>query len=323
MKVSNSKENRHHNSQRKMSDFIKSTLGSNQQLGQPSLNKKNALNELENQLQQKVKTKSQFQQVRIVKENQDMRQSQENREMTGNFDHPESQLSHRISTQRTLAAFEIHEQIPTIDDLRRLQNQILDLNSFSVEQMDELKKLSSIILFRMRNIKKQRFIIYIKILYIQMDKKYQDLFEKKGILENDLKNLEKSIFDEETRYLEETGHIGNVIKGWEGYLSMKNQKLNGNLQRKGKINPQDRIFSQSSKNSTFVQEILQPIQTTGTQKQNFNEGSAEEKKEYHFRRTKIKNKYVRFQKGSEGGYHSPMTSSDEYHEKKGKVPKKF
>ncbi|CAD8067300.1 unnamed protein product [Paramecium sonneborni] len=156
-----------------------------------------------------------------------------------------------------------------------------------------------------------------------MDKKYKELVEKKGILENELKNLEKSIFDEETKYLEETGHFGNVIKGWEGYLNMKNIKLNGNMQKKGKINQQDRIFSQSSKTSYFVQEILQPVQSMGTSKQGFNEGSAEEKKEYHFRRTKKNNKYARFQKGSEAGYHSPMTSSDEYHEKKGKIPKKF
>ncbi|CAD8067302.1 unnamed protein product [Paramecium sonneborni] len=173
MRQSNSKENRHQNSTRKMSDYIKSTLGSSQQVGQALSNKKNALNELENQLQQLVKTKSQLQQVCGVKENKDIRQSKENREMlyqlqqqqnidrqtqlvqTGNFGHPESQLSHRISTQRTLPAFEIHEEIPTIEDLRKLQNWILDLNSFSVEQMDELKKLSSIILFRMRNIRKQ------------------------------------------------------------------------------------------------------------------------------------------------------------------------
>lgn len=62
-----------------------------------------------------------------------------------------------------------------------------------------------------------------------MDKKYLDLVDKKLILENELKNLEKNIFDEEARYLEETGHIGNVIKGWEGFLTMKNSKLGGNL----------------------------------------------------------------------------------------------
>ncbi|CAK70320.1 unnamed protein product (macronuclear) [Paramecium tetraurelia] len=153
-----------------------------------------------------------------------------------------------------------------------------------------------------------------------MDKKYSELLEKKGILENELKNLEKTIFDEETKYLEETGHLGNVIKGWEGYLSMKNSKLGGNLQRKGKINPNDRIFSQSSKTSPFVQEVSQPVQTAGSQKQVLNEGSGEEKKEYHFRRTK---KIINMLDFKRGGFHSPMTSSDEYHEKKGKVQKRI
>ncbi|CAD8149811.1 unnamed protein product [Paramecium pentaurelia] len=173
MRQSNYKENRQQSSQRKMSDYIKSTLGSNQQIHEPLSNKKNQLNELEYQLQQMVKIKSSLNQFCGLKENKEIRQSKENREIlyqlqqqqnndrqsqlvqTGNFGHPESQLSHRISTQRTLPAFEIHEDIPTIEDLRKLQNQILDLNSFSVEQMDELKKLSSIILFRMRNIRKQ------------------------------------------------------------------------------------------------------------------------------------------------------------------------
>jgi hypothetical protein len=48
-------------------------------------------------------------------------------------------------------------------------------------------------------------------------------------LDNELKNLEKSIFDNETKYLEETAYLGNVVKGWEGYLSLKNSKINGTL----------------------------------------------------------------------------------------------
>lgn len=56
------------------------------------------------------------------------------------------------------------------------------------------------------------------------------------MMENELKLLEKSIFDNETKYLEDTAYIGNVIKGWEGYLATKNSKINNTLPRKGKIN---------------------------------------------------------------------------------------
>ncbi|CAD8057217.1 unnamed protein product [Paramecium primaurelia] len=173
MRQTNYKENRQQSSQRKISDFIKSTLGITQQINEPISNKKNALNELENQLQQMVKIKIQFSQGCGAMENQEKKSCIENKDLlyqfqqsqnidkqeyqvqTGNFGHPESQLSYRISTQRTLPAFEIHEDIPIIDDLRKLQNQILDLNTYSVEQMDELKKLSSIILFRIRNLSNQ------------------------------------------------------------------------------------------------------------------------------------------------------------------------
>jgi peptidoglycan hydrolase CwlO-like protein len=75
------------------------------------------------------------------------------------------------------------------------------------------------------------------------DKKYQELTEKRQVLENELKVLEKQIFDLETKYLEETATTGNVIKGWEGYTTIKSGKLNNNIPRKTKANPNDRIFS--------------------------------------------------------------------------------
>ncbi len=40
------------------------------------------------------------------------------------------------------------------------------------------------------------------------DKKTQELFDKKLTLDTDLKNLEKLIFDLETKYLEETANTG-------------------------------------------------------------------------------------------------------------------
>ncbi|CAD8075995.1 unnamed protein product [Paramecium primaurelia] len=85
------------------------------------------------------------------------------------------------------------------------------------------------------------------------EKKFQELSDKRQSLENELKVLEKQIFDLETKYLEETAATGNVIKGWEGYTTIKSGKLNGNVLRKTKANANDRIFSQSSKTSPFYQ----------------------------------------------------------------------
>jgi hypothetical protein len=44
-----------------------------------------------------------------------------------------------------------------------------------------------------------------------MDKKTQELLDKKLTLDLDLKNLEKLIFDLETKYLEETANTGNRL----------------------------------------------------------------------------------------------------------------
>lgn len=68
------------------------------------------------------------------------------------------------------------------------------------------------------------------------DKKYSELLDKRSILENDLRNLEKSIYDLETRYLEETATTGNILRGWEGYMLSKNSKINQTNARKPKVN---------------------------------------------------------------------------------------
>ncbi|CEO98422.1 hypothetical protein PBRA_006536 [Plasmodiophora brassicae] len=63
-------------------------------------------------------------------------------------------------------------------------------------------------------------------------------------LEDDLRRIEKQIFDLETHYIERTQSYGNVVVGWDGFLSCR---LPGNQTiRRGRINPKDRIFSISS-----------------------------------------------------------------------------
>lgn len=61
-------------------------------------------------------------------------------------------------------------------------------------------------------------------------------------LEEELHKLERQIYNLESSYLDETWNLGNVVKGFDGYLSSR-AKIQ---QRKSKFRDQDRIFSSSS-----------------------------------------------------------------------------
>ncbi|ORX81518.1 NuA4-domain-containing protein [Anaeromyces robustus] len=55
-----------------------------------------------------------------------------------------------------------------------------------------------------------------------------------------LVNLEANIYSFEGNYLEETSQFGNIIKGFDGYMSTRPEK------KKIKFTEEDRLFSQSS-----------------------------------------------------------------------------
>jgi len=87
-----------------------------------------------------------------------------------------------------------------------------------------------------------------------VQEKVESLLKRKAELEAELLKTEVQIYNLETKYLEETSATGNVIKGWDSFLTTRKQ---GQVQLKYKIvKPQDRIFSNSSTTALLVQFTL-------------------------------------------------------------------
>ncbi|XP_054800763.1 uncharacterized protein LOC129304938 [Prosopis cineraria] len=79
------------------------------------------------------------------------------------------------------------------------------------------------------------------------------LLSRRAKLHEELRNIEKQVYDMETSYLQDPGQCGNVLKGFEGFLSSsKNTAL---LKRSRKFQPEDRLFSLSSVTSPAAEEI--------------------------------------------------------------------
>lgn len=83
----------------------------------------------------------------------------------------------------------------------------------------------------------------------------EELLEKKKELEEELKRVEDQIHHLETSYLEETWYIGNVVKGFEGFLSNRSRSSTSHM-KKSKYKDSDRLFSNSSGNTKI--EIPKP-----------------------------------------------------------------
>ncbi|XP_021752059.1 chromatin modification-related protein MEAF6-like isoform X2 [Chenopodium quinoa] len=78
------------------------------------------------------------------------------------------------------------------------------------------------------------------------------LLTKREKLQDELRNIEKQVFELETTYLQDSNHFGHVLKGFEGFLG--SSKSATNLKRPRKFQPEDRIFSLSSVTSPAVEE---------------------------------------------------------------------
>ncbi|XP_022728374.1 chromatin modification-related protein MEAF6-like isoform X2 [Durio zibethinus] len=79
------------------------------------------------------------------------------------------------------------------------------------------------------------------------------LLSRRAKLQEELRNIERQVYDMETSYLQDPTQCGNVLKSFEGFLSSsKNTAL---LKRSRKFQPEDRLFSLSSVTSPAAEDI--------------------------------------------------------------------
>ncbi|KAL7105496.1 hypothetical protein ACP275_07G049100 [Erythranthe tilingii] len=79
------------------------------------------------------------------------------------------------------------------------------------------------------------------------------LLKKREKLHNELRSVENQVYELETSYLQETNTFGNVLKGFDGFLS--SSKNTTNLKRSRKFQIEDRVFSLSSVTSPAAEEL--------------------------------------------------------------------
>uniref|UniRef100_A0A7S0WTP7 Chromatin modification-related protein MEAF6 n=1 Tax=Pyramimonas obovata TaxID=1411642 RepID=A0A7S0WTP7_9CHLO len=82
--------------------------------------------------------------------------------------------------------------------------------------------------------------------------KLQQLQARKERLEDELRHVEKQVYDLETSYLNDSSQYGNVLKGFEGFLAPS--KTNS-LKKSRNFKTEDRLFSLSSTSSPAAEEL--------------------------------------------------------------------
>jgi chromatin modification-related protein EAF6 len=81
------------------------------------------------------------------------------------------------------------------------------------------------------------------------------LHEQKRKIEKQLKALESQIYALEGTYLEETHQIGNIARGWDGFLAARPSGP-----KRMKFRETDRLFSMSSVTSPYAENAQDPAE---------------------------------------------------------------
>ena len=74
----------------------------------------------------------------------------------------------------------------------------------------------------------------------------EELLKEKKTIEEYIKKLEESIYDNETKYLQNTVNGGNILRGWEHIFTTKSKNIHmGNQCKKNHFSNNERLFSQT------------------------------------------------------------------------------